>query len=91
LILDPSCIVGAVGAIYHCQPGLIVKFSLPTKEVQNQLKHEASMYVHLAHQPLKVDIPAFYGILECGIGLALIISDEGEPLPSFQTLTTKQR
>jgi hypothetical protein len=38
------------------------------------------VYVHLAHQPLKVDMPTFYGIFECGIGLALIISDEGEPL-----------
>jgi len=90
LILDPRCILGAVGIVYRCQPELIVKFSLSTKMARNQLTHEASVYKHLTKQPHHANVPTFYGLFRCSTGLAMVISDEGRPLSSFQSLSTKQ-
>jgi serine/threonine protein kinase len=91
LILDPRCILGGVGIVYHCQNELIVKFSLSTKMARNQLTHEVSVYKHLTKQPHHANVPTFYGLFRCSTGLAMVISDEGRPFSSFQCLSTKQR
>ena len=83
--------MGAVGVVYHCQSNLIVKFSFSTKFARNQLIKEAEVYMRLTEQRSKLKIPTFYGLFKCGDEMAIILSDDGMKLSSFESLSVEQR
>jgi predicted Ser/Thr protein kinase len=90
--IDPTPVKATTATVHRTIPRhFIVKLALPNDIHLRTLQREVDIYELLSKKKPRPNVPAFYGAFTSSGGPAIIISDEGEPLKTFDTLTEEQK
>lgn len=92
LTINPDYSVGGAGLVYRTvPPRFIVKFALPIDDALTMLQTEVDAYNKLHSAKRRPNIPTYFGLFENDTERAVILTDEGDSLESFESLTSAQK